>query len=145
MASTIDALLADPWLEPADALADKPRRLQLVRRAGAFRGFGGLFMAPPMVSCPDGQLVVLDGDNHWLLFADRFGTSFQRTEALPAGRRKQGKTRFKVEMDGRVSCDGERASFPVVARSQSSAANATTLAVTTPLSHSVFLFALAAG
>ncbi len=140
----IESLLADPWLEPGAALKAGPgRHLQLVRRAGAFRGFGGLFMAPPIVSCPDGQFVVSDGDSHWLLFADRFGTSLQRTEAVPTRRSKQARSQFKVELDGQVSHGQERASFPVVARSQSSAANATTLAVTTPLSHSVYLFALA--
>jgi hypothetical protein len=144
LTTIIDALLADPWLEPRAALGAQPsRRLQLVRRAGAFRGFGGLFIAPPMVSCPDGQFVVSDGDSHWLLFADRFGTSFQRTEAMPRGRSKQSKSKFKVELDGRVSYDHDQASFPIVARSQSSAANANTLAVTTPLSHAVYLFALA--
>jgi hypothetical protein len=144
ISKVIDALLADPWLDPAKALeGGQARRLQLVRRAGAFRGFGGLFMAPPFVTCPDGQLVVSDGGNHWLLYADRFGAVFQRTEPVKAGRTKQTKSQFKVELDGRVGYDEERASFPVVARSQSSAANATTLAVTTPLSHSVYLFALA--
>ena len=43
-----------------------------------------------------------------------------------------------------MSFDREQASFPIVARSQSSAANATTLAVTTPLSHSVYLFGMVA-
>ena len=47
------------------------------------------------------------------------------------------------EADGKVSYGREQASFPIAARSQSSAANATTLAVTTPLSHAVYLFALA--
>ena len=143
--AVVDALLADPWLDPAAAAGPMPagRSLELVRRVGAFRGFGGLFMAPPMVSCPDGQLLVSDSGSHWLLFADRFGATFQRAEA-PAVRpaNKSGKPSFKVGLDGKVSRGREQAVFPEVERSQSSAANDTTLAVTTPLSHSIFLFAL---
>src|SRR5258708_14538726 len=55
--SLIGALLADPWLDPsAPEPPDRPA-LQIVARVGAFRGFGGLFMAPPNVACPGGQFV----------------------------------------------------------------------------------------
>jgi hypothetical protein len=50
---------------------------------------------------------------------------------------------FKVELDGKVSYGQEQVIFPVVARSQLSVANATALAVTTPLSQANYLFALA--
>ena len=138
----IDALVADPWLDPAaGASHDKPR-LQIVARVGAFRGFDGLFMAPPSVSCPAGQFVVHDGADTWLLFADRFGASFQRVASPPAGAPKMSQPLFQLNLQGQLTKGLYRANFPELERSQSSAANATTLAVTTPLSHAIYLIAL---
>ena len=145
LASLIDALLADPWLDPAAAARGTtttgPARLELVRRVGAFRGFDGLFMAPPTVSCPGGQFVVTDQDDHWLLFADRYGASFHRIESPPDENPQMSVPQYQVSLDGTVSKGLYRARFPELERSQSSAANKTTLAVTTPLSHAVFLIA----
>jgi hypothetical protein len=136
----IDALLADPWLDPAAAPQGKPA-LKIVGRVGAFRGFGGLFMAPPYVTGPDGQFVVSDGDDHWLLFADHFGASFQRAAAPPQGKPRMSKPFFQLNLVGELTRGELHAAFPELARSQSSAANETTLAVTTPLSHVVTLIA----
>ena len=69
-------LAADPWLDPA-----RPARepaLRIVASAGAFRGFGGLFLAPPNVASAGGQFVVLDGEACWLLAAEAFGATFHR-------------------------------------------------------------------
>jgi hypothetical protein len=111
---------------------------------GAFRGFGGLFLAPPSVACPGGQFVVSDGDDHWLLFADRFGASFQRAASPPSGKPKMSQPYFQLSLEGQLSKGKLHATFPELERSQSSAANETTLAVTTPLSHAVYLLAVVA-
>jgi hypothetical protein len=140
----IDALLADPWLDPAAGAPPTQPSLQISARVGAFRGFGGLFLAPPSVASPGGQFVVTDGDDHWLLFADRFGASLQRVAAPPADKPKMSQPYFQLNLEGQVSKGKLRASFPELARSQSSAANETTLAVTTPLSHAVYLVAVSA-
>src|SRR5579859_7651158 len=140
----IAALLADPWLDPAAPEPPAKPGLQIVKRVGAFRGFGGLFMAPPSVACPGGQFVVSDGDDHWLLFADHFGASFQRAATPPTGKPKMSLPYFQLSLEGELSKGSLRAKFPELERSQSSAANATTLAVTTPLSHAVYLVAVGA-
>lgn len=72
-------LRRDPWFDPAQ------RGLRLVRRYGAFRGFGGLFLAPPQVAAAGDDLLVRSGADCWLLFADRFGTTLHRAprEAWP--------------------------------------------------------------
>ena len=139
----LDALLADPWLDPA-AGAPSRTALRIVARVGAFRGFGGLFMAPPMVACPEGQFVVSDGDEQWLLFADHFGANWQRVAAPPTGKPRMAQPFFQLDLQGQVTRGDQRAKFAELERSQSSAANATTLAVTTPLSHAVYLIAAVA-
>jgi hypothetical protein len=142
--SLINALLANPWLDPAAPEPPSQPALKIMARVGAFRGFGGLFMAPPNVSCPGGQFVVSDGDDHWLLFADRFGASFQRAASPPAGKPKMSQPYFQLSLEGQLTKGALRGAFPELARSQSSAANDTTLAVTSPLSHAVTLLAVAA-
>jgi hypothetical protein len=142
--SLIAALIADPWLDPAAPEPPAKPALRIVARVGAFRGFGGLFMAPPSVTGPGGQFVVSDGDDHWLLFADRFGASFQRAATPPTGKPKMSQPYFQLSLAGELSKGILRATFPELERSQSSAANATTLAVTTPLSHAVTLVAVGA-
>lgn len=138
----IDTLLADPWRDPANSAPIDKAGLQIVARVGAFRGFGGLFLAPPKVSSPGGQFVVSDGGDHWLLFADRFGATFQRAAAVPQASSKMSKPYFQVNLQGQVTKGNLQASFPELERSQSSAANDSTLAVTTALSHAVTLIAV---
>jgi hypothetical protein len=140
----IDAMMADPWLDPAASTPQDKPRLQIVARVGAFRGFGGLFLAPPSVACPDGQFVASDGEDHWLLFADRFGATFQRAASISKRPPKMGLPYFQLSLEGQLTKGELRARFPELERSQSSAANETTLAVTTPLSHAVYLIAVVA-
>lgn len=72
-----DAHLANPWFgydsghRPLDAAT-------LSRRLGAFRGFGGAFLSPPLVTRSGSQLLVLSGDEAWILVADAFGATLHR-------------------------------------------------------------------
>ena len=137
----LDRLDADPWLRPADALATQPgRTLKLVARAGAFRGFGGLFMAPPLVSASGEHFIARDGDDRWLLTADVFGVTFHHAGDLPA---VTGSGAFQLDRTGRVTLGKLSAVFPELANFTSAAGNDRTLAVTTPLSHAIYLVALA--
>jgi hypothetical protein len=142
--ATLARLRDDPWLDPAEAPTrrrEPPRRLQLVRRVGAFRGFGGSFIAPPTVTAPSEQFVVTDGEGHWRLAADRFGATLHRTAAPPIGPGVADPP-LRLDRHGRVTHGQQSATFPDLAGSHSSAADRTTLAATTPLSHAVFLVAL---
>lgn len=71
------AHLANPWL----GYGPDQRPLApaaLTRRLGAFRGFGGPFMTPPLVSRSGAQLLVRSGDEAWILLADAFGATLHR-------------------------------------------------------------------
>jgi hypothetical protein len=115
-----------------------------VGRVGAFRGFGGTFIRPPQVTCPGGQFVASDGEQHWLLHADRFGATLHRMAVLPTAPPVMAAPLFKVGLSGKISRGAHSAVFPELMVSHSSAANTHTLAVTTPLSHAVYLIALVA-
>lgn len=139
--SLIESLKANPWLHPTSDLRPLTSDLQIVARVGAFRGFGGLFLAPPLVFSSGDQFIVTDGEGSWLLTADCFGATWHRTEAQPV--ETKSAARFTINRDGQVSVNGTPTrEFPELANAQSSAANRTTLAVTTPLSHAVYLIAL---
>lgn len=141
--TVVRQLLADPWLSPALALRGKPdtRHLHLVARVGAFRGFGGDFIRPPLVTCPGGQFVASDGEHQWLLHADCFGSTLHRTGAVTEAPPVLAAPLFKLGLRGKVSRGPLSAVFADLSVHHSTAANAHTLAVTTPLSHAVYLIA----
>lgn len=66
-----DTHLSDPWFG-YHAPVRKGRSI------GAFRGFGGLFLTPPLVSRSGSQILVHSGEEAWILVADAFGATFQR-------------------------------------------------------------------
>lgn len=140
----LDALAADPWVDPArQATKGGPKSLQLVATVGGFRGFGGIFRRPPEVVCLEEQFYLRDAEDCWVFAADRFGATFHRTP-IPngSGKRPARQQAFQIDSRGKVTHGGYSQTFPHLAEFQSFAANATTLAVTTPLSHKVFLVAL---
>ena len=140
----LDQLTADPWLAPT-AIPNSQftrRNLRIVARVGAFRGFGGLFLAPPTVAAAEGHILVSDGKNRWLLFADLFGATFHRTELQPQKQKLSGEA-FQADVTGAVWKDGQKQVFPELANLTSVASTPTTLAVTTPLSYAVYLVAFA--
>jgi hypothetical protein len=77
-----DAHLSDPWYG-----FNVPATLD--RRIGGFRGFGGLFISPPLVACSGSQILVRSGDESWIILADAFGVTLHRatpdeiSDALP--------------------------------------------------------------
>jgi hypothetical protein len=66
-----DAHLLNPWFGYGlPAILD--------RRVGAFRGFGGLFVSPPLVTQSGSHILVRSGDEFWILLADAFGATLHR-------------------------------------------------------------------
>jgi hypothetical protein len=132
--STMDIprLAVDPWLDPAA----RPG-LRVVRRVGAFRGFGGVFRRPPTVSVSDGHWYASDGDGAWRVHADRFGVAFRRIGALPA---PGGAGNLSLS-HGRVSADGAVLDVPELAEASSWASCGDTLAATTPYTHGILFVA----
>lgn len=139
----VEQLMLDPWLAPAAAESGhRERHLRIVSVVGAFRGFGGLFVSPPEVALSDGELVAFDNENCWAITADLFGATFHRIGNSLPEIDKQQPTGFKIDKSGLVTKDSRSAALALLAEASSTASNETTLAVTIPHSHSVYLIAL---
>jgi hypothetical protein len=136
-----DRLLADPWFDPANPATTA----RVVARAGAFRGFGGLFTEPPVVVMVGEQLFARDGNSYWLVKADAFGATFHRATPDEFGR--TATQRFfpaGVSLRGTtLTVHGARIEVPgVVDEPTSVAVSRTTLALTSPFTHAIVLVAL---
>jgi hypothetical protein len=128
----------DPW-----ASAD-PAQIQIVARLGGFRGFGGAFLRPPRVGALDDELIVTDGETTWQLHADRFGAQLARTAAAAAAAFDPALAHpWGIAPDGTITRADARVAFPELARAESYACTAHTLAVVLPRSHTVALVAFA--
>ncbi|HET7463536.1 MAG TPA: hypothetical protein VFJ82_19945 [Longimicrobium sp.] len=133
-------LAADPWFDPAAAEA---RGVRVVARAGAFRGFGGLFVQPPAVAAAGEHFLVRSGEECWLLTADAFGATFHRaTDAERANPRPAPVPPGVTASGTTLTIDGARIDLPELGEIGGVAANGTTLALTSPFTHAVLLVAL---
>jgi hypothetical protein len=127
--SDVDKLAADPWLMPGR----KPT-LQVVRRVGKFRGFGGAFAQPPKVFVAAGQWYASDGQGTWRIHADRFGAGLRRVDHV---------TPEQVEPTLTLSDNGDVRFGPVIlgirdlAGASSWVSMSKTLAATTPWTHTI--------
>jgi hypothetical protein len=79
----LDAPSGANWSEVRDAYLSNPwfgcdTRATHDRRVGAFRGFGGLFVTPPLVMRSGSHILVRSGDESWILVADSFGATLHR-------------------------------------------------------------------
>ncbi|WP_076994552.1 hypothetical protein [Actinosynnema sp. ALI-1.44] len=128
----VDQLRADPWWSPTN------RGLRIVRKLGAFRGFGGTFTRPPTVFLHEGRLHATDGAHTWRVHADAYGGALRRADnATP---QHQAPT-LTLSRDGAVSCNGESRVFRQLAGATSWTSWSNTLAVTTPWTHSIMFVA----
>jgi hypothetical protein len=140
------ALEADPWLAPARAtIPPQHRSLQLVRVVGGFRGFGGPFLTPPDVWRIDGRFYLVDAEAAWELHADARGATFVRArrEQIDATSGDTEIAPFAIGEGGRVSHGRHWRMFAECVDVWSAAADSTTLVVTAPRSHDVFVIAFA--
>ncbi len=147
-----EGLRSDPFASPAEAagLRRVPvRALRLVGRPGGFRGFGGPFLAPPIVTSAGGALYTLGGGESYRLAADLFGCVLVRATAPPL---KAGPSRFTASRGGVVTRATERdgklvpsesETFPDLVSSSAQGGNAFCLAATHPFSHRVHVVAFA--
>ncbi|HEU0300171.1 MAG TPA: hypothetical protein VFR37_11970 [Longimicrobium sp.] len=135
-------LAGDPWFDPAAPA--EARGVRVVARAGAFRGFGGLFVEPPAVAAAGGHFLVRSGDDCWLLTADAFGATFHRATAEERADRRPASIPLGVTAQGTtLAVDGARLELPELGEIGGVAANGHTLALTSPFAHAVVLVALA--
>jgi hypothetical protein len=135
-------LLEDPWFDPA--AKEQGSNFRIAAQVGSFRGFGGLFVEPPRVVPGGEHFLVQSGDSCWLLTADAFGATFHRAsqqEFDQAGRSPALPREVRLDKS-RVVSRGVSWTLPPIGEITSAAANQTTLAMTTRLSHTILLVAL---
>jgi hypothetical protein len=136
----VNRLAADPWLPPDSAINPprQNRKLEVVRRVGAFRGFGGLFNQTPKVFATGEHFIVVDGDSHWLLVADIFGATLHRVDGY---RPESGTRPFEIDQSGQVRFAQIQQTFDDLAGYTNAASNGQTLAITSALSFAISLVA----
>lgn len=137
--ATLERNLQDRWADPA---AKGEGCLEIVARAGAFRGFGGQFLAPPQVASDGQRLLVHDYGSTYALCADFFGATFLRVPDNSLGTLSEGDGKWSVSPRGEVHCAGYAAMFPELDGWTSHAATADTLALTFADSHRLALVAV---
>ncbi len=134
-------LSADAWWDPSSAGEDA--RPRVAAAVGGFRGFGGLFAAPPRVATVDGHIAVSAAGECWMLVADAFGATFHRVDAaVLAGAAKPPKLRTAHES---VTLHGVTLALPAIGEVTSAAAVPGTIAVTGSLTHAITLIAVDPG
>jgi hypothetical protein len=141
--SIADCLAENPWIIPKDALQTKmdPKRIRIARTAGAFRGFGGPFLCPPLVTSQDGRILVSDGESSWMLLCDIYGVFFDRIASRPLNSTSVAE-QIRLDETGQVRWGEASARFAELVGAHSSiACDGYTLAVTVPTSHKLFLLA----
>jgi len=140
-------LSVDPWYNPGAVVPKangESSRVPVVTEAGAFRGFGGVFVEPPRVASAGEHFLVRSGEENWLLTADVFGATFHRSspaEFESAEKRTKPPKDLRVS-DSKLSWKDVRFEIAGLGKFTSFAANETTLALTSELTHSVILVAL---
>lgn len=127
--------LAHPFLTPG---SDRDPSLKMVWEVGSFRGFGGEFLAPPMLTGHADQVFARDQHATYRLFADAFGATLERA---PIPDKASGGTHFSFRKDGSVDAFGTRRTFPQLAEASSVVGNADFLAVALPWSHRITVVA----
>jgi hypothetical protein len=140
-------LLADPWFDPGTPIAEDNRQthqLQVMTRAGAFRGFGGFFVGPPRVAAAGEHFLVRSAEECWLLTADLFGATFHRTSPGDfESALEQTKLPHTLRIaDSKLLWNKKLCELPPLGKVTSVAANETTVALTSDLTHSVLLAAI---
>jgi hypothetical protein len=144
MPRIIDRLRDQKWLtaEAAGKLPQKPA-IACVARAGAFSGFGGVFLRPPRVAADGPRLLVSDGNSQWQLLADAYGVAFHKTGDAPAKQAESsGPLPVNIDRKGNIRWENLSLSQPHLAKATSLAFSAETLAVTIATSHHVFLYTI---
>lgn len=140
--STVDVtrLAADPWLDPS--FTERTGTvLLLARRVGGFRGFGGTFRRPPVVSTSDDRWYASDGEDAWRVHADRFGVHLARVAEMPPDLGDVGPLVLKAGGIVSDTTTGAALELPELADATSWASVGGTLAATTPWTHGILFVA----
>jgi len=125
-------LLDYPWRGNADG-----------RELGSFTGLGGDFGTPPQVRATNDGFIVRSGERHYLLVADAYGAVLHGATAQEYEQANTGMP-SSVRLDGATVHLGARSiALDLPAGDIALAANAHTLAITSPWTHAIRLLPLA--
>lgn len=136
-AAALRALKDDPWAPPD---GDEGRMIKVAHRVGGFRGFGGPFLSPPVLTYASGVIFARQGEGVWRLHADRFGAALTREDAGP-WKPDAAPEGFSLGADGRMGCGGRWTRLSELAGPSSWASDGRCLAATLPRSHFVYVAA----
>lgn len=130
------SFLADPWWSPDDAGSKS-------REVGAFIGFGGSFAQPPELRPAGDGFWVRSGARYNLLVADAWGAvlmpaTSDEFEASPPARQAA----VPVQQGSRLAFAGRTVDLDLPGEGLQVLASAHTVAVASPYSHAIRLFAL---
>jgi hypothetical protein len=126
------ALQESKW--PASLVGDTA----LLTKVGSFRGFGGVFLEPPMLATHDNDLIARSGGDAWLVSADVFGSTLHRIDddGSPAGTTVEEPT---VILGDYVFVGSQAVELGAAAPVTSAAQQGNVLAITTKNSHAIWL------
>ena len=150
LASMLGRLAGSPWEKLESGSPQESKVLQMVGTVGDFRGFGGEFLRPPLVTCHEGVLVASDGSHRWQFLADCYGSLVHGMggEDAPLGyhsNRKlhvSGADTIEVDPRGNIRWNQTRGKFVQLKNPTSAVGIGHTLAVTVEDSHRVYLLAV---
>ncbi|MFC4310945.1 hypothetical protein ACFPN2_17750 [Steroidobacter flavus] len=134
--ATLQRLQEDRWFDPAHPNAES---LRIVRSAGAFRGFGGPFLQPPLLKSTDNGWLVQSADDYWFLVADAFGATLHRSTAEEWSAQS---ARKEEHVGTRVVYNGKALDMPGAGPITSSGSSTGAIACTFAHSHQIVLVAL---
>lgn len=139
----VSRLKEDPWFEPGNAGKPPDKSRLIIRRSGAFSGFGGPFITPPQVRSGRRGFVVQDAERYFIFFADIFGSVLlplrqEEYEEEVAAAGENTEPGFKLMPGGVLEYRGNTYTLPRLANASSFALNRHTFCFTVPLSHSLF-------
>lgn len=131
--------LQHPFLTPGSV---QNPSLKAIWCVGGFRGFGGSFFHPPMLTAHGNQVFARDRAGTFRIFADVFGATVERAH-LPDStpERPSNATHFAYQPLGRISAFGTSREFPHLVGASSVVGTADFLAVALPHSHQVWIVA----
>ena len=125
-------LLGNPWRGNAEG-----------REFGSFTGLGGDFGTPPQVRAAADGFIVRSAERHYLLVADAYGAVLHSATAQEYEQATTGMP-SSVRLDGATVHVGARSiALDLPAGDIALAANAHTLAITSPWTHAIRLLPLA--
>ncbi len=137
--AALEGIARNPWCHPA--AHSRPAHIRIAGTAGGFRGFGGPFVEPPLVTVDGHSIYAYDSEGCWEVFADCFGATLRRAPVEPPLNEAPEGCSPAIAPDGTVSGWEQRTRISELAANTSFGATPHMLAVTLAHSHYIYLVA----